>query len=332
MKKINFLNPSFYLFVLLTLVFSCKPDSEKSEVPFVEKSFVKAPNFDPDSAFHFVKTQVDFGPRLNNTPAHAQCAEYLVSTLQKFSDTVIVQTADIKAWDGKILKIKNIIASFSPEKANRILLMAHWDTRPWADQDTDRKNEPIDGANDGGSGVAVLLEMARNMKITKPEVGIDIILFDAEDYGQPENSGQASVENSWCLGSQYWSKNPHVPNYHASYGILLDMVGAENATFTQEGTSVQYASNVVNLVWATASKLGFSNQFVYRKTHAITDDHVYVIMNLNIPCIDIIEYDESTFSKFYKHWHTHEDKIENISKRSLHAVGQTLLEVVYNEK
>jgi len=290
-----------------------------------------APIFNADSSFDYVKAQTDFGPRIPNSKAQAKCADWLGSTMKKFTDTVIVQSFQTRGFDGKTLNGKNIISSFNPSKGNRIMLCSHWDSRPFADQDSVRKNEPIDGANDGASGVGILIEIARQLSIAKPDLGVDIIFFDIEDYGQPENSGYPDMDDSYCLGSQYWSQHLHTPNYFARYGILLDMAGATNATFTQEGTSMRYAENETGMVWKTAGDLGYGSYFLTEKTNPIVDDHYYINQMVQIKCIDIIHYDYNTPSHFWKHWHTHGDTIDKIDKNSLKAVGQTLLQVLFND-
>jgi hypothetical protein len=251
--------------------------------------------------------------------------------MKQFADTVMIQSFQSRGFDGKTLNGKNIISSFNPKKGNRIMLCAHWDSRPFADQDSVRKNEPIDGANDGASGVGILIEVARQLSIAKPDLGIDIIFFDIEDYGQPENSGYPEQDDTYCLGSQYWSQHLHTPNYFARYGVLLDMVGATNATFTQEGTSLRYAEDVTGMVWKTAGDLGYGSYFLLEKTNPIVDDHYYINQIAQIKCTDVIHYDHNTPSHFWKHWHTHGDTIDKIDKNSLKAVGQTLLQVLFNE-
>lgn len=315
------------------MILSCGNEPTVKKKPSAPKKVVEVPSFNADSAYNFIAKQVAFGPRVPNSKEHEACGEYLINTLTEFCDTVIVQEADLTAFDGTVLASKNIIASFKPERAKRVMLCAHWDTRPFADQDETNKNSPIEGANDGGSGIGILLEMARQFSIKKPDVGVDIILFDAEDYGQPNESEYPRMEHSYCLGSQYWSQNLHKPNYFAKYGILLDMVGGKDAIFTQEEYSVKLAPQVLKKVWNTAANLGYGSQFSFQKTAGITDDHVYInyLAQGRVPTIDIIEHDASTKSNFYKHWHTHEDKLENIDKNTLKAVGQTVMHVVYNE-
>jgi Zn-dependent M28 family amino/carboxypeptidase len=296
---------------------------------------INVPVFSPDSAYLYVKKQVDFGARVPNTVAHDACAEYLASKLKHFGAEVIEQKADLKAFDGTILKSVNIIGSFNPKSETRILLLSHWDSRPWADNDPKPENrkKPVMAANDGASGVGVLLEMARLIGKNEPKVGVDIIFLDSEDYGQPESAGGGqSSEDSWCLGTQYWAQHPHVPGYQARFGILLDMVGAPGATFCREQASDYYAGAVVDTVWAQAKSLGFGQYFKDEKGGAITDDHIYVNKIAGIPTIDIIHYDPNSGSGFGAYWHTTHDTMDNVDKNTLNAVGMTLMHVVYNEK
>jgi Zn-dependent M28 family amino/carboxypeptidase len=293
-----------------------------------------APVFNADTAYYFIEKQVAFGPRVPNTEAHRRCGDFLTATLKRYGFQTIEQYFDAVAYNGTILKSRNIIGSFNPEARKRILLMAHWDTRPFADQDKERSNEPILGANDGGSGVGVLLEVARILatdSLRLEQIGIDIIFFDSEDYGQPEDDQRIAFKpDSWCLGSQYWAKNKHVPNYSAFYGILLDMVGAKGARFYQEGNSMEFAPSIVKKVWDTAHQIGFGSYFIYQRTGPITDDHLYVNQLAGIPSIDIIQY--SPNSGFGDFWHTHNDTMEVIDPNTLKAVGQTLLQVLFNEQ
>ena len=295
------------------------------------KTKISIPNFNSDSSYYFVKKQVDFGPRVISTKAWDECSKYLVDKLNSYNAFVKVQEAPIKTYDGKEHVLRNIIASFSVEKNNRIALFAHWDSRHIADHDSVNTKQPILGANDGGSGVGVLLEIARNLNNQSPNIGVDIILFDAEDYGQPENSQYPIMNESWCLGSQYWSKNPHIKNYYAKYGILLDMVGGENARFRYESTSAYYASDILKKVWDMAHKIGYSDYFIFKSSPQVMDDHYYINTVIGIPTIDIIEFDPSTKTNFNKHWHTHADNMDNVNKKTLKAVGQTVLNVIYSE-
>lgn len=294
---------------------------------------VNVPEFNADSAYVYIEKQMAFGPRVPNTEAHRACAIWLENSFRRFTPNVIVQKANLQAFDGTILDSKNIIAVFNPESQSRILLCSHWDSRPWADHDPDPANrkKPVPAANDGASGVGVLLEIARQLSKHDPGTGIDLVLFDSEDYGEPQEM-QGTHEDSWGLGSQYWSKNPHVPGYMARFGILLDMVGGKDATFTMESTSMYYAPDIMRRVWAYADRLGYGSYFLNRKTGAITDDHVYVNENLGIPTIDIIDYNQDRENGFFKYWHTTHDDMSNISKETLHAVGHTLLTVIYETR
>lgn len=294
------------------------------------------PIFDADSAYAFVARQVAFGPRVPGTATHRKCGNYLVEKLRSYGADVITQNADLKAYNGDVLKACNIIAQFQPEKEERVMLCAHWDTRPWADSDPERSNhyKPIPGANDGGSGVGVLLEVARQLSMNPCAVGVDIILFDAEDYGLHENDVEKYYSNrhSWALGSQYWSCFPHTAGYCPRYGILLDIVGAPNSIFHHEYYSMYYAANVVRKVWQWAEKTGYSAYFVNEEGGAITDDHVYVNSTAGIPCIDIINYDPESPNGFGPYHHTMKDNMDWIDTNTLKAVGQTVLTVIYNEK
>ena len=321
----------YILFAAAMISCSQTPSSSSAKVESQPVKQQNVPAFDADSAWVFVENQVKFGPRVPNSEAHVACGNYLTSELKRFGAQVYEQEATLTAYNGTQLKAKNIIGSFNPENSKRVLLFAHWDSRPYADHDKDPANQmkPIDGADDGASGVGVLLEMARQFSIKSPAIGIDIIFFDAEDYGTPEFVKEYK-ENTWCLGAQFWAKNPHVKGYKADFGILLDMVGAKNASFFKEATSMRYAPQIVEEVWSTARDLGYGKFFINAEGGAITDDHQYVILGRNIPCIDIIYTDPESDNGFGPHWHTQNDTMDNIDRETLKAVGQTVLEVVYN--
>lgn len=295
---------------------------------------VNVPTFSSDSAYKFVQQQVDFGARVPNTKAQITCANYLSTTLKRFGAEVIEQKASLMAFDGTSLQSINIIGSINPKAETRVLLFSHWDSRPWADHDPNPANhkKPVMGANDGASGVGILLEMARQFHNQQPNIGVDIIFFDAEDYGATEEFRGENTEDSWCLGTQYWAKNPHIAGYHARFGILLDMVGGAQATFYREQISEYYATDVVSKVWSQAQSLGFGQYFIDKKGGAVTDDHVYVNKIAGIPSIDIIQFDPNSTSGFASYWHTVDDIMKNVDKNTLQAVGTTLLHVVYNEK
>lgn len=319
-----------------TLVFSsCGNKASNNATTSTSAKYEQvSPSFNADSAYNFVAKQVDFGPRVPNSVAHLACGDYLTAELKRFGADVTEQKMVVTTYDNTKLNARNIIGSYAPEKSDRILLFAHWDTRPFSDADAnpDNHHKPVLGANDAGSGVGVLLEVARIIQQKSPNLGVDIIFFDAEDYGPASFIDNPPAGDWWCLGSQYWSKNPHKANYNARFGILLDMVGAPNAKFFKERFSDRYAGNIVGKVWGTASLLGYESYFVNQMGGAITDDHIPVNENMRIPSIDIIQFDPNTESGFGSYWHTTNDDMSNISKETLKAVGQTVLEVIYKEQ
>jgi len=298
--------------------------------PYVQQS----PEFNADSAYRFVEQQVAFGPRIPGSEGHSDCGDYLVAKLSEYGAHVVQQRADITHYDGSNLPIRNIIGVYHPELEKRVLLFAHWDSRPFADEESDeeRQRQPIAGADDGASGVGVLLEIARQLQQQPAEVGIDIIFFDLEDWGQPSFDTQFVEGDWWCLGSQYWAAHPHTDDYKAAYGILLDMVGSPNATFLKEEYSVQYASGVVEKVWSTAATLGYGNYFPSQRGGYITDDHLPVNKQQRAPSINIINLKRDTSTGFGPHWHTLTDDMRNIDRNSLKASGQTVMEVIYLER
>jgi glutaminyl-peptide cyclotransferase len=326
-------------FLLISLFWSCKetPKTDEKADETVQTPKSKAPSFNQDSAYLYIKNQVDFGPRVPNTDAHKKCSAFFVEKFKAFNWKVIEQDFVATAWDGTKLQSKNIIASYNPSVEKRILLASHWDSRPYADQEKEKnlQQKAISGANDGASGVGILMELARiiNQNKDKPTVGIDIVLFDAEDYGKPEFAAGESEAEFWCLGSQHWSSHRHVAGYHAFYGVLLDMVGAKNAHFFREEGSVFYAESVVDKVWKKGQSLGYGAYFVDKPCGAITDDHYFVNKITGIKMIDIIQYNDNGSKEqfFGDYWHTHNDDLSVIDPTTLKAVGQTLLEVLYTE-
>lgn len=323
------------LLVLATLLLlSCgtsKLHTKQEQKTSTAKYQRQSPQFNADSAYQFIEKQVAFGPRIPGTDAHKECANYLHNQLRKYGANVILQEADVIHYTGEKLKIKNIIARYNLDADRRLLLFAHYDTRPFADMNEEiaLRTTPIDGADDGASGVAVLLEIARQIDLNPMKKGIDIILFDMEDWGQPHYEEYIPGE-WWCVGSRYWSENPHIENYKAELGILLDMVGGENATFLYEGYSLQSAPEQLKRLWKLGQQLGYGEQFVSRQGYYITDDHLPVIQNLNIPCIDIIHQSNSD-SGFAPYWHTVNDNISIIDRATLKAAGQTVMEFIYLE-
>lgn len=293
------------------------------------------PAFSADSAYAFTQAQCDFGPRAMNTEGHDRCGSWIVNKFRQYGCVVTSLRADLKGYDGTVLKSQNIWARIHPERTERILLCAHWDSRPWADNDPDSANwhKPILAANDAASGVAVMLEIARLLqRDTTLRVGVDFVCFDAEDWGTPQWAESEGGDNSWALGAQYFAANlPY--GFHVRYGILLDMVGGEGARFYKEGMSMQFAPEIVKKVWRAARKAGYGNFFPRQEGGMVTDDHIPLNQTARIPAIDIIPfYPDCAQSSFGPTWHTLNDNMEHISRNTLKAVGQTMIQVIYTEE
>jgi len=340
------MNKFISLLGIISLLFfnSCQSDTTEQQAEIKKQQAVKkeptpkvvTPIFNGDSAYLYVQKQVDFGPRVPNTQQHDDCGKWLASELARYGFDTLVQRGKVRAFTGNVLNMQNIIGQYNKDAKERIMFCAHWDTRPFADRDTINKNKPIDGANDGASGVGVLLEVARQISLKHPNLGVDIIFFDAEDYGavQVNETMQdlSSMADTWCLGSQYWCKNPPIPNYNPKYGILLDMVGAEDAIFPKDAVSRHYAGGLMNKVWKAAQGLGYGNYFVNQLAGALTDDHTYINQLTNIPVIDVIHYvPNGNYGDFGKFHHTHADNMDVVNKKTLKAVGQVMLHVIYQE-
>lgn len=290
-------------------------------------------NFDSDTAYAYIQNQLAFGPRVTGSEGNRLCREYIVNTLERHgASNVTVQEGTVTTFNDKTLPIANIMGSYNPGVKDRILLVAHYDTRPWADNDDKEENrlKPIPGANDGGSGVAALLEIARQLNASKPKVGVDLLFVDAEDYGQA--SGFSTHDSSWCLGTQYWIEHmPYKPDSLPRYGILLDMVGGFGAKFHREYFSDQGASKqIVDKVWSIASRSGYGDRFINKPGGSVVDDHIF-LNDAGIPTIDIIESKNDGTGTFTPTWHTMDDNIKNIDRSSLKAAGQTVLNVIFNE-
>lgn len=329
----------FVIIGLLIIFAGCENEKKPTQtVQKQEKKNVVVPAFVGDSAYYFVKRQCDFGPRVPESEAHQQCADWMIETLRGYADTVFVQDFRTRIYNERGIDGKNIIASFNPNAKKRIIVAAHWDSRPYADNDPDEANwqKPIDGANDGASGCGVMMEMARVMKTHRiaDNIGIDLIFFDLEDYGAPKWADESlHTDLAWGLGSQYWSKKPHVGGYSAYYGILLDMVGASNPRFPKEYYSQSNASWVVNKVWRTARDMGYDEYFTNELGDPINDDHIYMMHYAGIPTVDMIHLigDEDRTSCFFPYWHTMKDNIDCIDAKTLQMVGNVVMKVVYTE-
>ena len=333
---------------LLTISFSAckqqKPTGTDETAPVVELKF------QADSALAFCQAQCDFGPRTMNSEAHELCGQWIAAKFRSYGLQVTEQQATLRGYDGTPLRATNIIASYRPELKDRILLCAHWDSRPWADNDPDENNwrKPVMAANDGASGVAVMIEIARLLaheshKTHSPQepqeaqsplpFGLDLICFDAEDWGTPQWADDLGGSDTWALGAQYWSAHPHREGYKARYGILLDMVGGIGAHFFRESYSRKYAQTVVDKVWKAAHVAGYGSFFPQQDGGMITDDHVPVNEVAGIPCIDIVPYyPDCEQSSFGPTWHTLSDDMQHLDRNTLQAVGQTLVQTIWSEQ
>lgn len=327
LKRISFVVLTVSLLVGFS---SCKSDkaTTPSPKPTVKKPRVKVPKFNGDIAYEYTEKQLSFGHRIPGTPEHKATKDWYVEKLKATGAEVQVQEFKASFLGLKDKESYNIIASFNPDHTNRVMLAAHWDSRLIAEKDEDEsmQDKPIMGADDGATGTAILLHIAEVIQNNPIDIGIDIVLFDAEDQGG------SNAETTWCLGSQYWSKNPHVANYKANFGILLDMVGAKDAQFGKEGYSVQRAGAVLEKIWALAQGMGYSDFFQNFNGGGITDDHKYVMDNRKFPMVDIINIpkDPTTGDTSFGHYHhTHKDNMDIVSKRTLKVVGQVVTAVIY---
>jgi glutaminyl-peptide cyclotransferase len=278
------------------------------------------PEFSGSRAFDLLLKQTSLGPRNPESAGHRNCLQFLLSSLQSTAEEVRTQEFIHTGYGGEKLHLTNIIASFRPAAVSRILLCAHWDTRPRAERDEDKTKQhlPILGANDGASGVAVLLEIAAVLKATPPPVGVDIVLFDGEDYGK-----EGDIDR-YLLGSRHFARN-RPTSYAPAYGILLDMVGDANLEIPKEQHSLRSAPDVMNTVWRTARELGIT-QFSDEIGDEILDDHV-PLNEVGIKTVDLIDFAYPDAS--HRYWHTHNDTPEHCSAESLGAVGTVLTHVIY---
>ena len=336
MKKSKIMIALLIVALIAGAAFNFLPSNkaEVSETEEIEKVQPVGPDFNADSAYIYLQEQCDFGPRTMNSVAHDKCEKWIIQKFEQYGCKVTTQKATLNGYDGTPLRSTNIMASYNPEATTRIMFCAHWDCRPWADNDPDSTNwrKPIIAANDAASGVGVMIELARILKGSGLELGVDFVCFDAEDYGTPQWFEGEDPGDTWALGAQYFANN--LPEgYAPRYGILLDMVGGVGAKFYREGMSMQYAPAIVKKVWNAARQVGYGSYFPKADGGMITDDHIPVNQTANIPCIDVIPYyPDCAQSSFGPTWHTIADNMDNIDKNTLKAVGQTMVQVLFTEK
>ena len=326
----NKLNKFFLGFGIVTMsLVACQQDKTsevRSPEPPSPSKTLKIPVFSGDSAYLFVEKQLSFGHRIPGTPGHKACQDWLVQKLQSYGARVELQPFKAKIYTGEVWDAANIIGSINPDKKERIIIAAHYDTRFIAEKDPDEnmRNKPIMGADDGASGVAVILELARLVHENPIDLGIDFIFFDAEDNGNSDDN------DTWCLGSQHWSREALKSRYRAEVGILLDMVGAKGAIFPKEYFSQRFAPVFHNKVWDMAIAMGYGDLFQNVQRGAVNDDHYHVSTITGIPMIDIINIPngEGSFGDYH---HTHQDDIDIIDKNVLRKTGQVVTAVLYRK-
>lgn len=315
------------LLILLILTAGCEK-KENKEISKAEFEIVKndsLPQFSGENAYAFTKAQVDFGPRNPGSPGHSRTLAYLQNELNKFADEVELQSFTYPGYNEQ-LHLTNIVAKFNPGNKKRILICAHWDTRPRSEhsKDSTKRNLPILGANDGASGCGIILELARVLHRNRVAIGIDLVLFDGEDYGKENDL------DNYCLGSKYYSVN--IPGgIYPRFAILLDMVGDKDAIFMKEAGSVQYASDIVDLIWNIAAQVNAS-AFVPRRGEGIYDDHI-PLNQAGIKTVDIIDEElvgADTPTERRNYWHSDKDTMENIGKDTLQQVGDVLIYLIYS--
>jgi hypothetical protein len=325
--RINLVNLLFAMSVTAISMVSCasRKNEQTTESVSGESDAVESVSFNADSAYYYVDMQMAYGARVPNTDAHRKVGAMLESELRRHGAEVETCNMDLQAFDGTVLKSTNILGKFNPKAGKRLLLLAHWDSRPWADQDSDesKHNKPVPGANDGASGVGLLLEIARLLGSVPSDKGVDILFVDAEDYGAEDN------EDSWALGTEFFVTSSLKKGYIPSEVIVVDMVGGEGAVFCKEYFSQQADPVLLDRIWHEAERAGYGSYFQNTPGGAITDDHIQFIKQ-GIPAIDIVDFKPD--SGFPKTWHTTDDTMEHIDRATLKAVGQTLTNYIYNNK
>ncbi len=282
------------------------------------------PRFDEDHAFSYLVAQCDFGPRNPGSDGYYACLDYLITELDQSANEIILQDFSYQERRyNKQYNLENIIARFNPDSEFQTVISAHWDTRPWADQEDLRqdRNQPIIGANDGASGVAILLELAKIMGENPPPIGVNLVFFDGEDLGVPGEN------ETYCQGSRFFAKNLPIPR--PDEAINLDMVGDKQLVLPIERYSLEYHPKLVRHLWDRAKDMGL-DAFIGRVDYAIYDDHVRLNEIAGIPSIDIIDFKyPNSYTNF---WHTLNDIPENCSEESLGQVGALMVDYIYNRE
>jgi Zn-dependent M28 family amino/carboxypeptidase len=300
----KFLTPQSVL--LICLVAGCE----------TTESFAAKTAFNGARAMEYVRTQLDFGPRIPGTEGHRRTGDWIVAQMRERADTVIEQRFPHVATNGDTLPMRNILARFKPAQTQRVLYVAHWDTRPVSDRASNPadRGTPVPGANDGASGVALLMAVADVLKSTPPEWGVDLLFVDGEDYGD------FTAGRDVLIGAKYFAQHLPAPDYRPLFGVLWDMIGDANLGIYQEGHSVRRAPEIVSRVWQTAADLGYSGYFVPRVGESITDDHL-PLLDAGLRVIDVIDIE------FTAH-HTPFDTIDKVSERSLQIVGDVAVKLL----
>ena len=284
----------------------------------------RIPVFNGNAAFTHLVAQCDFGPRNPGSVGHQKALDYFLNVLTTLADTVSTQSfTEIMPRSKQKVEMHNIIAQFNPKAKKQIMISAHWDTRPWGDRSLSimRKDQPILGANDGASGVAILLELAKVLHDNPQKIGVNLVLFDAEDFGSSGDSW------SYCKGSQYFAKN--LPITLPEYAINLDMVGDANLEIYIERISYKQNPSLVLDLWGLAEELKLSG-FKKMAKYSIFDDHVPLYELAGIPAVDIIDFDYPDEKTNYHH--TYNDIVENCSPESLRQVGTLMVHHIYNQQ
>ncbi|HEY9516722.1 MAG TPA: M28 family peptidase [Gemmatimonadaceae bacterium] len=279
-------------------------------------------NFSGETALGYVKTQLDFGPRIPGSEAHRRTGDWIVAQMRERADTVIEQQWTHVTESGDTLPMRNILARYRPRASERVLYVTHWDTRPISDAATDpaERQLPVPGANDGASGVALFIALGDVLQQTPPTVGLDLLFVDGEDFGEFPNGADNQTAGDVLIGSRYFAQHLPSPGYLPLYGVLWDMIGDRDLQIFQEGFSIQRAPEVVQLVWREAADLGYSRYFIPRSGQAITDDHV-PLLDAGLHVIDVIDID-------YPPHHTPRDTFDKVSAASLQIVGDVALSLV----